>query len=193
MKKLIYSAACFLSLSVFNTATIQADDRAPDNSDRQVGNVTSGEVNDLNTRRTSEKFWSFGMGPTFLSDSTAYSASLQHYWDVHENADISLGVEGGISSIQSVGIAEIGSRFLFSPGDVTPYLGGGFGGGFVNNRDRDRNINFTDGGFVLTALGGLRFFRTSDTSLDLAAKYHTIYPDRKTAFNFWAATLSILF
>ncbi len=136
--------------------------------EREVGKISTSEVSQIKMRREVHSFWALGFGPAWIPaySEHLYSGTLGIHWDVHEHAEINLNLSGGGSRQTGFGTLELGSNYFFLPGDITPYVGASFGGGYTSG---------TGSGFSGGTGFGVRFFRTSSVNLDLGFTYHVIF------------------
>lgn len=161
-------------------------------SEREVGKVSEEEASELETRRRSLKLWSLGIGPfwssTLKSDALMYGGEIGRHWDVHEHAELRIIGTTAFSEKVNFVSAALGGSFFPLTQDFTPLIGADFGGGWIFGSDIQNSA-----GFSIDGVAGLRFFRTSDTQLDVSFRYLTILGKKSGTPNVYGLTLSILF
>ena len=123
-------------------------------SNAEYATVTSSEGRDVN-KRPGERFFAIGLPFGIVSNKAggAIGLSLAFMYEAESfRIDFTgLGVGGGGGG---AGLLGIGGYYLFLPGDITPYLGGGVGYMGISRGDS------SGGGGGFTAEGGVEFFRT---------------------------------
>jgi hypothetical protein len=144
----------------------------------RVGEINEGDTRKVETRVKSLRLTSVGLGP-FGSNQVDgkplhYGGSVYKHFEAGVNGEILLGAFGAFSSESSFLFAGIGGSYLFSTEDISPILGGEFGLGAAHyNRPSDSSV--TEGGFAAKLDGGVRFFRTSDTQMEVLASYTGLF------------------
>jgi hypothetical protein len=160
--------------------------------DLRVGEIQSGDVERIRTRVQSLSLWSVSLGPAYLSkfenNNMFYSLGIAHHWDVSEQAEVRLRFNGAAASKDSgyyLG-AGIGGAYFFSTTNISPLLGAEFGVGTAGAHDMDTQSGFGGGVF-----GGVRFFRTATTQLEVLAFYNTIFAKENPGL--WGVQLALLY
>ncbi len=157
----------------------------------EVGKINPNRVHRLETRIKSFKAWSFGFGPgggrNLENDELFYTFALARHWEANEDAEIRarLGIASAKSGKGTLGSLGIGGAFFVSRTAISPFIGGEFGLGSGIGDEISRT------GFSGSLYGGMRFFRTSDTQMEVGAFYTTIF-EKENPSSF-GLQLSVLF
>lgn len=126
-----------------------------------------------------------GFGPAFFSKmneaKTNLGFQLGYSWSIDDYFDLSLLGDLGISTEHSdaYGItAKIATNYYFMPQDTSPYIGLGFGYGWISAHDDKRSFIVSDdnaNGFAGSVQAGVRFFRLSTVNFSVGGEYTTIF------------------
>ena len=188
-------AGLFISTSALSQGGFNLDGTADEG--RQVGNIQDYEVNQLKKRRKSLNLWGFGFGPSWSrhleSKAMMYSASLTHHREVHEHGELRIrfGAGGAEDGSAYQGSATLGGAFFPFTGDITPLIGAEFGFGITSGKEL--NVRETSG-YTGAGIVGVRFFRTSDTQMELTFRYESLVKENeKGRPAHWGAQISILY
>ena len=161
-------------VSTLVSLAAQAQDQQPHRP--RVGDIRPEEVKRVNTRIESHHFTTFGFGPYGSSTSNKggmmYGLSYGRTWEGSETGEIRFDINGAANSDSQFFNLGLGYGFIPSTEDISPIIGGELGLGYAGyKKDGDSKSR---GGFTAGAFGGIRFFRTADTQLELLAKYNAV-------------------
>lgn len=139
----------------------------------RVGQIEESEKGKYRTRFQSLNLTSIGFGP-FNSANTGegkvmYGLSYGKLWDLRENWNIRLDFLGAFNADGTYLKGDLGLDYLFTDTDFSPFVGGMFGYGYAHGNDNDK------GAFAGTAEFGMRFFRLSETQLEVTMSYSTLF------------------
>src|SRR5690606_28086938 len=103
-------------------------------------------------------------------DQPIYTGSVYRHWETSAQGEFRVGVNAAAGSDERFINFSAGGNYLFSPGSWTPMIGAeaGFGRSrvYVNNREFE-----SQSGLTYAVQGGARFFRLSDTQMEVLAQY----------------------
>gem|GEM_PF-5758489 len=144
----------------------------------RVGQIYDEDKERIRNRILALDLWSFSFGPGkatgLANENSFYTFTFGRHWEVTENAEIrSLGniFLPSKGSGYMLGYS-LGGSYFFSTTDISPVLGADLGIAAAQS-DNGSSTQFS-GGFH----GGLRFFRTSNTQMQLIAFTHTIFDNK---------------
>ena len=149
-------------------------------NDLQVGSIASSRVGDLTRRRSSLNLWGYGIGPYYAhhlgSSAMMYSVAATNHREVSEYGEVRIRMGANVAEDGEVHTTSLSMGGAYMPfvGDVTPLLGAELGLAYAAGKKID-----TTTGFAGALLFGLRFFRTSNTHLELAGRYETFFNKNK--------------
>ncbi len=139
----------------------------------RVGQIDESEAGKYKTRYKALNLSSFGFGPIYSKNigdaKVLYGLSVGKIWDLREHWNLKLDFSGAFNSKGSFMTGALGVHYLFNDTDISPFVGGLFGYGYANGNDSDK------GAFSSTAEAGVRFFRLSETQLEIAGTYSTLF------------------
>ena len=141
----------------------------------KVGQIPASRVSELESRRHALRLWGISFGPYATrdldSDAMVYALAITRHREVTEQGEIRMRFGGGIAEDGSAHTvsATMGAAYLPMLGDITPMLGAEFGFG----HDGGKNVKGAEG-FVGAALAGVRFFRTANSHMEIAARYESM-------------------
>jgi hypothetical protein len=125
-----------------------------------------------------------GFGPAYFSKMNDGSSGLGfqagYIWNVDDHWDLGLQTDFSISTEHSdayVLSGRIFTSYLFTTGDISPYIGAGFGYGWasVHNGSADLILDDAAGGFAVSAHAGVKFFRTSTVNFVVGGEFTQIF------------------
>jgi hypothetical protein len=120
---------------------------------------------------------SIGVGP-FIgrrlgTDDVMYNAMFGYNWDIHPRATIKAIAEGSLSSGRERARfynAGVGANWYFNGAtDDSPYVTADFGYGYAEDVNKQSAEGFSFGTGI-----GYRFFRLTETTLDVLLRYNTV-------------------
>lgn len=124
-------------------------------------------------------------GPAFFSkmNEPNYGLGFQlgYAWVMDDYFDLGLLADFAISTENpdAYGLtAKIVSNYYFLPQDISPYVGLGFGYGWISAHDDKRSILISDdnaNGFAVSVQAGVKFFRLNQVNLAVGGEYTTIF------------------
>ncbi len=123
----------------------------------------------------SRKFLAFG--PSLFANVNApgvgYSFAGGYSWD---QARVSIRglLEANVKGNSLVSFLGVGAHYFFLGRDLSPYLGGDLGAGFVKLGDEDFLSGETKFGFVLSGEVGFQILRTSPVGLGVGLRMSTL-------------------
>ena len=168
-------------------------------ADRQVGSIDDDELDQIRRRRRSLSLFGLSFGPFWSSEldssSMQYGLDLTNHREVSEHGELRIRAGGSFAEDGTVrrGSMSLGGAFFPLRGDFTPVFGAGLGAGSVWG-EKIRRGKKTLTGFTLSAFGGLRFFRTSDTQMELVGHYELMLKENEYGRPAtWGASLSIVY
>ena len=145
-------------------------------NDLQVGRITSSQITDLKRRRSSLNLWGYGLGPYYAhhlgSNVMMYSVAATNHREVSEFGEVRIRVGANVAEDGEFHTASLslGGAYMPFAGDVTPLLGAELGLAYAAGKKIE-----TNSGFAGALLFGLRFFRTSNTHLELSGRYESFF------------------
>ena len=134
-----------------------------------------------------EKQIALGFGPSFFNQMNNSGAGLgfvgAYIWNISGYADMGLQTDLALSP-KHLGTHIITGKVVvygfFSPTDISPFLGGGFGYGYAQAHDPDNSLpQPQSNGFALSLKAGMKFFRSSTKNLGLELEY-TLLADQNS-------------
>lgn len=141
-----------------------------DRSDQGPDSVSEGE----NIQR-SRKF--LGFGPAVFaninSPGVGYSLALGYSWD-QTRVSIRGQIEGNVRGNALFPFVAVGAHYFFMGGDLSPYVGGDLGLGFVKVADADFLSGEVRFGFVVTGEVGAQILRTSPVGLGIGLRFSSL-------------------
>ncbi len=151
--------------------------QSPSKHKPRVGDIQDEDMDRIERRVRSRQFTSFGFGPFGLSTSAEggvmYGLSVGRNWEASETGEIRFDVQAAANSASQYFGLNLGYGFMPFTGDISPLLGLQLGGGYAGYKVGDDSKNAA--GFGGAALAGVRFFRTSDTQLELLGSYSAVF------------------
>lgn len=158
----------------------------------EVGNINPARTGRIETRIKSFRAWSFGLGPgtsnNLNNTEMLYTVSIGRHWEANENSEIRarLNLASAKKGTGALGSLGLGGAYFFSRKAFSPFVGGEFGIASAVGEDISAKTGF--GGSLI---GGLRFFRTSDTQMEIGGFYTQVF--EKDSPGAYGVQLSILF
>ena len=165
---MLKTARTVLIASLASSAMITAPAMA---SDLEVGNISDRDIDAVKRRVKSLNLWGYGIGPAsssgLNSDKMMYSVNITNHRDASLQGEIRWGARGAFAEDGKAGFSSLslGGAYFFSKSSISPLIGGEFGFAGAYGDDVDPVAGFMVGGLL-----GVRFFRTSDTQLDLTGR-----------------------
>ncbi len=154
---------------VDTTAPYRSDDTGQTNkTPPRIGEIKEEEVDKIQTRRRAKRFGTAGLGPAALNNTGADDLSYDFYaggvWEVNPYAAIkTIGEAVTDFNNSTIVSGRLGANFYPLNTDISPYIGGDLGLGYVF-AEEDEGIGFSVGGSV-----GALLFRTSSTQMNVEA------------------------
>lgn len=145
-------------------------------NDLQVGRIASSQITELKRRRSSLNLWGYGLGPYYAyqlgSNVMMYSFAATNHREVSEYAEVRIRVGANVAEDGEFHTSSVslGGAYMPFAGDVTPMLGAELGLAYAAGKKIE-----TTSGFAGAMLLGIRFFRTSNTHLELAGRYENFF------------------
>lgn len=142
------------------------NDNVGNSNDDGVGNIESGDTTKMLKRKEALHLAAFGFGPAWFSNldngPQNYNLYGGYLFEPHPQAAIKalLNITSDFST-DFVALADLGANFYALTSDITPYVGGSLGLGFIH-AEGENNAGFTGSGSA-----GLMLFRTSNVHLNL--------------------------
>jgi hypothetical protein len=174
MKKYLLVTLCLFSLLLQSTNGFA---QSPRTHKPTVGDIQDDEIERIDRRVKSHSFTSFGFGPFGSSTSNEggimYGLSYGKTWEANETGEIRFDLQGAANSASQFFGLGLGYGYLPFTGDISPILGAELG--FAGAGYKIGGDSKSAAGFGGTALLGIRFFRTSDTQLELLSSYHAVF------------------
>lgn len=149
-------------------------------NDLKVGRINSSQLNELTRRRSSLNLWGYGIGPYYGrnlgSDAMMYSLAATNHREVSEYGEVRIRMGASVAEDGECHASSfsIGGAYMPLLGDLTPLLGAELGLAYAAGKKAN-----TSAGFAGAVLIGARFFRTSNTHLELAGRYETFFNRNK--------------
>ena len=162
----------------------------------QVGSISPSRVGELTSRRSSLNLWGYGIGPYYAhhlgSNAMMYSVAATNHREVSEYGEVRIRVGAGVAEDGEFHTSSLslGGAYMPFTGDATPLLGAELGLAYAAGKKID-----TTAGFAGALLFGFRFFRTSNTHLELSGRYESFFnknEDSKKIPATFGAQLSVL-
>jgi hypothetical protein len=147
----------------------------------KIGDIE--DVNEIQRRKQSKRFGVGGFGPAAIreveTEELAYDFYGGYVWEVNPFAAIK-GIADVTTDFDRATLVSgnIGANFYPFNADVSPYIGGDLGLGYLASEDQDE-LGFTAG----ASLGAL-LFRTTSTQLNLEAKTRFQFNDIDGSYPF---------
>ena len=139
----------------------------------RVGEIEDGEIDQISRRQKSWSLSSFGFGPygsSSIGDSKVmYGFSYGHHWEVATTAELKADVLGVVNSKGSLWHGGLGMSYLPFTTSVSPLIGASLGFGYASGNQKNA------GGFSGQINLGLRFFRLSETQMEIVANYTGVF------------------
>lgn len=159
-----------------------------------IGGQTPSQRTDLQRRRVSYNFATFGFGPATMknmgTNELAYSFFAGRLWEVNPYAAVKANFEVTSDFSHAVaGMLDLGSNFYILNTDVAPYIGGDLGFGLGRNADGK-----TPYGFVLGGAIGIVLFRTSTVQMSVEGKAQVLFDTHNKSYpDIYTVRLGVMF
>lgn len=140
----------------------------------EVGSIREDEVKQIERRKESRNYKSFGFGPSGLlnleSEELAYLFHVGYIWEVAEKAAVKVKNDYVFDFAGAFLMSlTLGANYYFTATNISPFAGFDFGYGLALPDDGD-----VRGGFALGGSLGLALFRTSTTQLMADVNYQAL-------------------
>lgn len=143
--------------------------------DSQVDSNTEKEDQESPDLQRSRKFLAFG--PSLFANVNApgvgYSFAGGYSWD-QSRVSIRGLLEANVKGNSLVSFLGVGAHYFFLGRDLSPYVGGDLGAGFVKLGDVDFLSGEAKFGFVLSGEVGFQILRTSPVGLGVGLRMSTL-------------------